>query len=350
MHNRQLNLQTELYNFLDKTGAPSVGAGVIDSTGATTLEVVGTCNRADTRTASSSHQWHIGSCTKSLTAVLYSLLVEQQITRWTSTLEELFPDCADSMHPSWRERTAEQLFFCRAGMPANPTNAIMSQAWKDDRALSEQRTNLTQHIFSQPAAAAGKFVYSNLSYIVIGAAIDRLCKKPYEDALNSNLLSPLGITSVGYGPPTDIQGHTALLRLPWIHLFKGKSAAPTESTSDNPRVFSSAGTLHLSLSDWAKFLAVFLNKNDQTCVSQSAVNAVLNAPTGYIMAKGIARTGLPDVEFGMQGSNTAWAASVLINTERNKIAFVICNDGRSSMLKATSQFALQILRDNTSKR
>ena len=53
--------------------------------------------------------WHLGSCTKSMTATLCAILVEKKFLKWDLTLEDAFPDLAKKMHQEFRKVTLSQL-------------------------------------------------------------------------------------------------------------------------------------------------------------------------------------------------------------------------------------------------
>src|SRR5258706_2715073 len=53
--------------------------------------------------------FHIGSCTKSMTATLAAIFIEEGKLRWTSTIAEIFPELKDSMDQRYRAVTVEQL-------------------------------------------------------------------------------------------------------------------------------------------------------------------------------------------------------------------------------------------------
>jgi len=335
-------IESELQTFLIKTGAPAVGAGVIDVNGTHQIKVAGRRSREDRTTVTTDHTWHIGSCTKSMTAVLFGLLADKGLADWDAPITDLFPDL-DDIHPQWRQRSIASVFFCRSGMPANLSMQATRTAWEDQRPLQQQRTELAINTFRKKPGREGKFRYSNVGYILIGAAIDRLTGVPFETAIDDYLFTPLGITSVGYGPPPYILGHSGRLRLPGsILLFKGKPKAADNPKSDNPLLASSAGTLHLTLHDWARFLAVFLESNDEAVVPNRVIDQLLEGPASYQMLKGIARAQPPGGGYGMQGSNTMWAAAVLMMNDREKIAFTVSNDGRTLILLATAMLAEKI--------
>src|SRR6267142_2410958 len=61
-------------------------------------------------------QFHLGSCTKAMTATL----VEEGKLNWTTTLGELFADTVKPMHPAWEKVTLRQVLAHRAGLRHEP--------------------------------------------------------------------------------------------------------------------------------------------------------------------------------------------------------------------------------------
>jgi hypothetical protein len=65
-------------------------------------------------------RFHLGSCTKAMTATLVAMLVEEGRLNWTTTLGELFADTVKPMHPAWEKVTMRQVLAHRAGLPLDP--------------------------------------------------------------------------------------------------------------------------------------------------------------------------------------------------------------------------------------
>ncbi len=335
-------MRRQLDQFRDKLGVPAVAGGVVEASGEETFDAVGTCRRDEDLPVALSHQWHIGSCAKSITALLFARLVEQGLIDWSTPVASVFPDLADIVHVGWNERSFAELFYCRAGMQANPSLRLMRRYSSDTRDLVEQRGELAGIAMQKRPHRVGKFVYSNLSYIVVGAAIDRLTGKSFEMALDEHIARPLGMTTLGYGPPPDVCGHAAALSLPGVAVLRGRSVPPNAPHSDNPAVFSSAGTLHMSIADWAKILRLFITEGGGL-VRADTLATLLDGPAEYRMLKGWARADLPGVALGIQGSNTLWAAAALLSEARDRLSLVACNDGRTRVLMKSALLASDLL-------
>ncbi|MFK7893974.1 MAG: serine hydrolase domain-containing protein [Granulosicoccus sp.] len=336
----------ELTRFREKLGVPAVFGGVIGTEGNLELSAVGVRRRGHPEAVAIGDQVHIGSCFKMITASVFGMFVSDNRADWEMPVTEFFPDLSDSIAPGWHQRTAAELFYCLGGMVQNLPRKLLISGHNDDRSLPQQRTAIARYAFSMPPHKPGRFAYSNMSYIVMGAAIDRLSGKSFEDALKKNVLDPLGIRSAGYGPPPEVWGHASRVMFSGKALFRGKPADPTESQSDNPPVMSSAGTLHLNCADWARLLQLFQCESHLGIIDDDIIERVLYLPQhkGARMAMGWAPADLEGVSFGAQGSNTLWSATALMDNARQRVAIVVCNDGRSSVLRQGAYLAQRLLR------
>jgi CubicO group peptidase (beta-lactamase class C family) len=214
----------------------------------------------------------------------------------------------------------------------------------DTRPGEQQRTELIAGALRRPPAGVGTFRYSNLGYTLAGAAIERLVGEPYEVALRTHLLAPLGITTSGFGPPPEICGHRGRLRLGPLIVGRGPAVDPTAPWSDNPAVLTPAGRLHLTIDDWSRFLRMFLTGSEHDVLIEASVDRLLTLRPGDRQAMGWAPAQrLGAVSLGQQGSNTYWVATALLDRERRRAAMVIVNDGRTAMLTHTATLAARLL-------
>lgn len=340
---KQRTARDLLTEFSSRYRVPAVGGGILTNDGCLDFDVVGVRRRDDAALAAGDDQWHIGSCGKSITAALYGRLVELGDAGWGVPVTELFGDLVDRIDPEWARRTIDEVFHCRAGMKANPSRSALKTAWGDMRPLPEQRSAAALSALRHPPIEPGRFVYSNLGYMVVGAAIDRLAGMSYEDTLRVHLLEPLGIESLGFGPPSCTWGHRPRIHLGSLAALPGAPVNPADPKSDNPPVLSSAGTMHMTLPDWAKFHQLFLTEGD-TLLEPTTINRLLSVPPGGRMGMGWAPAQRTEgVSLGMQGSNTMWAATALIDEKRERTALVVCNDGRTRVLTQSARVAARLL-------
>lgn len=326
-----------------RLGVPALGAAIIDAGALTDVAVAGVCRRSHAEPALTDHQWHIGSCGKSMTAALYARLVDAGRAEWGARLPDLFPDVADRIDTGWSSITIDDLFLCRSGLPADLDRAELRAALSDPEAPDVQRTRSAASALSRPPRRPGTFVYSNLGYTIAGAAIERITGMPFERALVTELLEPLGITSAGFGPPPDLWGHAARHRLGGLCVGTGRSVPPDDPDSDNPAVMSPAGRLHLTIADWARFHAMMLDGGGDVLTPDS-IRRLVHVPDKAKMAMGWAPARFEGATLGMQGSNTYWVATALADLRRRTAALVITNDGRTRNLSRTAALAADLLR------
>lgn len=340
--------------FRRRCAVPAVGAALITANEAPTIAAVGQRVRNRPDHVTPQDRWHIGSCAKSMTAALIARLVERGTTHWSATIPELFADLGDRIDRSWNDITLAQLLTHRSGLQANLAHTQLDAAATDPRPITEQRTAAAAGALSRPAREPRSFRYSNLGYIVVGAAIERLTGHDYETALTDEILRPLGISSAGFGAPTGSQ--------PWGHhprrvltsrLFiggvgRGTAADPATTSgiaaSDNPPVMSPAGRLHLALADWARFIRIFIDP-DQRMLQPASIATLTTPPPGRgtRQAMGWANAADHRVAFGQQGSNQCWVATALIAADRRSASAVVCNDGRARLLLSTARLATELL-------
>jgi D-alanyl-D-alanine carboxypeptidase len=342
-------LRRLLAEFRSANAITAIGAGVVAHDGHVELDVVGERIRGGGDPVALEDRWHLGSCGKSVAAALYARLVERGDAEWGARVRDLFPDLAEDLDPGWSAVTIDDVFVSQAGLPANLTRSDMLTAWRDVRPIREQRTEVASRALARPPRRPGRFRYSNLGYVVIGAAIERITDLSFESALTVHVLEPLGITSGGFGPPPELWGHggrmLALGPLGIVDLGRGRPADPEVARSDNPPVLSPAGRLHLTLEDWARFHRVFLRGGGELLRPETVERLLTPAPgTGQRHALGWAPVrGAAEASFGQQGSNTYWVATALIDRARERTAMVVCNEGRARLLRRTPKLALQLL-------
>lgn len=337
-----------LLRFAQRYRVPAVAACVVPAEGPVDVHVVGVRRRGGQDVALASDRWHIGSCTKAFTAVLWACLVERGKAEWDMPLVEALADLSSDIHGDWADQTVDQVLWHHAGISANLSPHQMDQAWEDSRPLDVQRTDAARRALWARPDEPGQFRYSNLGYIIVGAAIDRLAGTTFEQALDAHVLAPLGIETAGFGPPGEVWGHPARFRLGGFGLLAGRPADPSDPRSDNPAVLSAAGTMHITVADWAKFVRVFL-LGGSDLLGEATVDRLLLTPHDgrYGMAMGWRGIGsLPGVGYAMQGSNTMWSATAFLGDQRRRAVLVACNDGRNRVLNSSARLAATLLTDS----
>src|SRR4051812_47553150 len=118
-------------------------------------------------------KFHIGSCTKSMTATLAAMMVEEGNLRWDMTLAEGLPMLAKQMDPAWTTVTISQLLSHEGGAPTDlDQNGLWGRLWQNNGQPGRtQRLLLARELTSKtkPVAAPGtQFIYSNAGIALVG--------------------------------------------------------------------------------------------------------------------------------------------------------------------------------------
>jgi CubicO group peptidase (beta-lactamase class C family) len=255
------NLNAVLEPIRRKYQLPALAAAIVLDRKLAAEGAVGV-RRAEHQEAVALHdRFHIGSCTKSMTATLCAILVEKGRLKWTTTIGEAFPKLKDRIHPDYYAVTLDQLLNHHSGLPDDKEPD--PQLWPKIRALKgpikEQRLALTRLVLQEkPKAPPGtKYQYSNSGYTIAGAMCEQATGQAWEDLMREFLFRPLGMTTAGFGHP----GKTAAVDEPWGHAVNDQGKpVPTspDAGADNPPVIGPAGTVHCSVGDWARYAILHL--------------------------------------------------------------------------------------------
>lgn len=277
-------------------------------------------------------KWHHGSLTKSMTATLAAILVEQGSVRWDTTLEQVFPELASAMKPAWRTVQLDWLCSNRGGAVENlSSNGIWEQLWNFKGTPTEGRRLLLQLLTArEPNSTPGtKYEYSNAGFSIAGHMLETVMKTAWEDLLTDKLFKPLGMTSAGFGVPATPRH----INQPWGHQRVSGSNNPMEPgpNSDNPPAIGPSATVHCSLLDLARFAAVHVagHKSDTILVSKGAMIKLHTAPANNAnYAYGWNETTRPwanGLALTHAGSNVQWYSVIWMAPNREFAVVALSN-------------------------
>ena len=239
-----------------KHNLPALAAAVVVDGKIVMTNAVGFRVNGGTEKVTVDDQFHLGSVTKSMTATVAAMLVEQGKISWTTTIGEIFPELKSEIHPDYLGVTLEQLLSQRSGAPGDAPADLWADVWAATGTAAEQRLAFIKGILArQPEAKPGtKFIYSNQGYAIAGVMLEKATGKTWEDLLRSMLFEPLGMTTAGFGAPASLDK----VDQRWDHTKTQSSeieAVPPGPRADNPLAISPAGAVHCSVGDLAKYAA-----------------------------------------------------------------------------------------------
>lgn len=200
-------------------------------------------------------RFHIGSNVKAMSATVIAGLVRDGRLDWDSTLAAALPELAASMHPDFRARTIRQLLTMRAGVdPLLTVDAIFALPVTGETPSAQRRDAARLLLAAAPSTGIGVEQYSNGSYIVAGAIIERTLGIAWEEAIARGVLAPLGVDG-RTGWPGD-GGADA----PWGHLEIDGALVAIEPDSGPrfPAFAQPAGDLSMTAADLAAFVRAHL--------------------------------------------------------------------------------------------
>ena len=294
---------------------------------------------------------HIGSCTKSMTATLAAMFIEEGKLRWDTTIAEVFPEWKGRMDKQYETVTVEQLLTHRGGVPNRPPadairRAFETQVVPEDLRPEflahfgtfhfyeqpqgtpvEQRREFIEAVLTQPpqAAPGTQWIYSNQGYAIVGAMLEKTAGKPWEDLITEKLFKPLHMDTAGFGAP----GTYGQVDQPWGHRMKGGKVKAYHF--DNPPAIAPAGNVHCSPDDLARFTMMHLQgEKSGGLVKPETFRKLHTPPEGDSGSKGlldggnyacgwicIHRDWAGGRALNHGGSNTMWKTVMWLAPEKN---------------------------------
>ena len=345
------NLDHILRPIQEKHACPALAAAVTRSQGLAAIGAVGVRKLGATERVTINDLFHIGSCTKSMTALSIAMLVEEGRLSWSATIREIFPELAEQILPVYRNVTVEQLLCHRSGLPEDrdPDAEIYARFRALDGPIRGQRRELVKLIFTRdPAARPGsKHLYSNCGYAVIGAVAEAVTGKQYEDLLRERIFKPLDMDTAGFGAP----GSPHTVEQPWGHSLESDSLRPIApgSGTDVPPIIAPAGAVHCSLADFARYAAFHLRaaKGDGAgLLRPTSIGKLHSDPYGQEYGLGwavVERNWAGGSALTHAGSNTYFYAVVWIAPEQDMAMMVATNRWGDEAVAASNDTLLALI-------
>lgn len=343
-----VDVSEKLPPILEQFDIPAASVLVIRAGVPVAQGVAGVRARGHESPATLADRWHLGSCTKSMTATLCAILVEEGSLAWDSKVLDLFPELRDSADASWREVTLERLLTQTAGAPRDlHKDGLWGRLWQREGTPTEQRLQLLREVLTlktdhEPGSA---FLYSNTNFAIAGAMAERATGKPWEDLMQTRIFAPLGITTAGFGAP----GAGDTPDQPWGHTGDG-TAQPPGPNADNPPAIGPGGTAHMSLADWGRYIAAHLagETEGRALLITPGSYTRLHAPALGSYASGWAVgkrpwAGPTGRVLTHSGSNTMWFCVVWMAPDKDMAVLVACNRGGDKAAKAADAIAASMV-------
>lgn len=317
--------QAGLAKLRTDAGAPALAAAALSRSGRRVGLVDGrrAVNRGEAVTIAD--KWHIGSCTKSMTATLVARGVEAGAIGWNDTVGQVLGGAIGDTRPEYRDVTYRHLLSHRSGLAANLDVAEMLKFPRESADARGDRVAYARAVLT--LAPAGRkeahFEYSNSGYIVAGAMLEARLGAPWETLLRDRVFAPLKMTGAGFGAP----GTPGAYDQPVGHAANAAGSLepfpPGGPVTDNPAVVGPAGRVHATLDDLLKYLSAHCFR--APILKPESWQMLHTPPFGGDYALGWERRG--DAVWH-NGSNTLWYCEIIADPKRGIVAAAAANDGR----------------------
>jgi CubicO group peptidase (beta-lactamase class C family) len=252
-------------------GLPAMAAAVIVNGKPILVAAVGERKIGSGVRVTSDDLFHLGSCTKAMTAFLIERLVDKGHLKHESRINALCPRLRRSMHREQAGLTLQHCLTHRGGFvgTARTFDGIPKKSMSLNGASA--RLDYARRMLAlKPLNPIGtKYGYSNVGHTIAAVVAEEKMRRSWETLMNEEIFFPLEMTSVGYGAA----GSARKIDQPWPHKYEDKKHIPVPPgpMADNAELIGPAARAHCSMSDWAKFAAEVLRASSNSSDSKNSL-------------------------------------------------------------------------------
>ncbi|MBU0996261.1 MAG: beta-lactamase family protein [Proteobacteria bacterium] len=246
----------------DDTGVPALAAGYTVYNAFTNIGATGVLRIDQEDPVDVDKKFMIGSCTKSMTATVIGMLVEENKLTWETKLQDVFPEFCDIMNEDYLDVSVKEILSHTAGFQRDPSSgeSLILRQYGNYMSPTKSRYNALKLLLKKPSSGTkGMYFYSNIGYIIAGAIAETRAGISYEELLHLKIFTPLHMTSAGFGyPPWTLQDYPQ----PYGHQLNSDGTR-TVATLLNPvesllewsnAVWRPAGGVKCSIGDFLKYV------------------------------------------------------------------------------------------------
>lgn len=253
-------------------------------------------------------RYKIGSTTKMFTAVMIFQLIEEGKIEPEQKLSTYFPDL-----PNASGITIRNMLYHRSGLH-DYTKDTDFHNWMDKPMSHDELLKIIKEKGSdfEPGTKAD---YSNSNYLLLGYIIEKICKKPYADALNERITSRLKLKNTYFGIPVGTNDNMS-------DSYKYSDGNWKEEKKTDSSIHGGAGSIVSTPTDLVIFMdGLFSNK----LISGSSLNQMKTMVDGFGMGMFSDKYGSKP-GFGQNGRIEEFY-SALWYFPAERISFAYCTNG-----------------------
>lgn len=241
-----------------KFDLPAIAISVMSSDSVYASTVLGNRIYGESDQVTEKDYFHIGSCSKSILAMIAGRLVDENKIEWKTKYFDVYPEMKNNSNRAYHNITLEDLFLCKAGIQAYVSGD--EKFPEIDNKTKNSQIEFAKYLLSQEPTSpinknqSFKHVYSNASYTLASLMLEKVTSKSYEELINFYLFNKLGLTTI-FGFPNKFQD-----KQPWGHLKSGKHIEKFSPSHEYeiPYLIKPAGDLSMPPPIFSKYVQLHL--------------------------------------------------------------------------------------------
>jgi CubicO group peptidase (beta-lactamase class C family) len=331
---------------------PGIAAALVSKDSILNIDVAGVRKFGESAKTKLSDIFSIGSCAKSMTAVVAATLVEEGLISWKTKPLDIYPELTGEIKAEFQNITLRDLLSHQAGVEPFYDDGIFN-VYSDYPFITgspqEQRQSFAIWQFKQgPVNDPGSFVYSNGGYAVAAAMLEKVSGSSWEQLITERLFDPLEMSSAFIGMPFQKD-----IDQPWRHYHRDNDGNPIPlplSERIMPELINPAGNVSLNIHDFARYAMFHLRGlSGQDGMLKSETIKYLHEPQikseenqAYALGWGIRWFGEAKVS-GHSGGDRSVFATIGIDHHSMRAGVVLCNMGDSRAEAACVNVLIEIM-------
>ena len=227
--------------------------------------------------------YRIGSVTKVFTALMLMQLRDAGKLHLDDPIEKYLPEFKiKSRFPDARPATFRQVAAHYSGLPREAPMLHEYQVTDEFPSVEDQLKSLKDADSEMMVPAMTMYSYSNLGYDILGLAMSRVAKQPYEQYVAAQILKPLGMDLSGFALTEQMKKHFAVG-------YKPAGPDGTHEKSSYPKVGAAAGMLYSNVDDMGNWLSMFFGQGPRGGKQVLGSSSVLEMLTPVAVSTDITR-------------------------------------------------------------
>lgn len=275
--------------------------------------------------------YRIGSITKPFTALMLLQLVEAGRVHLSDPVEKHLPEInrIQGRAPGAPPVTLVELATMTSGIAREPEDTatfLRGPVSEWERVMTAALAKTTYA--HEPGT---RYLYSNIGYAMLGAALGRAAGEPYVDYVRARVLAPLGMAHTDFVPTPAI----APVLAKGYEVRDGKPDGAQAAREHEGRGYKVPnGALYSTVGDLGRYVALMLGEGPESVLKRETVKDNLSRvssasgdlTSGYGIGFQVQRRGTL-VMFGHGGSVAGYRAQVLYDPTTKTGVIVLSNAG-----------------------